>query len=308
MENEYNYERIDAFLEGELQGEELTSFEQELNSNDELVDGVFWAKAIKGGIEKHQKRSEISNLLETIHCDLEEEGAFNDIEEYTEREVIIGKAVQKAIKTDYKKELRDLHLELEKEGKLNVARATGKVKRLTAIRYLAAAAVIGLLLVAGLFYFPRGEQDMFANNFEPYEDVLSGDVEIVLSERGAALDVEALEALQKGLKDYQKENYEQAIPVFEQYLKSSAKEYKEKDVQFYLAVSNLAIGNNLKAIEGFESLLKSEKFKLKTATQWYLALAYLKNGQKDQAKPLLEGLKSNEKYIDKVQKILEGLK
>ena len=308
MENEYNYERIDAFLEGELQGEELTSFEQELNSNDELVDGVFWAKAIKGGIEKHQKRSEISNLLETIHCDLEEEGVFNDIKEYTEREVIIEKAVQKAIKTDYKKELRDLHLELEKEGKLNVARATGKVKRLTAIRYLAAAAVIGLLLVAGLFYFPRGEQDMFANNFEPYEDVLSGDVEIVLSERGAALDVEALEALQKGLKDYQKENYEQAIPVFEQYLKSSAKEYKEKDVQFYLAVSNLAIGNNLKAIEGFESLLKSEKFKLKTASQWYLALAYLKNGQKDQAKPLLEGLKSNEKYIDKVQKILEGLK
>lgn len=308
MENEYNYERIDAFLEGELQGAELTAFEQELNSNDELVDGVFWAKAIKGGIEKHQKRSEISNLLETIHCDLEEEGVFNDIEEYTEREVIIGKAVQKAIKTDYKKELRDLHLELEKEGKLNVARATGKVKRLTAVRYFAAAAVIGLLLVAGLFYFPKGEQDIFANNFEPYEDVLSEDVEIVLSERGAALDVEALEALQKGLKDYQKENFEQAIPVFEQYLKSSAKDYKTNDVQFYLAVSNLAVGNKLKAIESFEKLLKSEKFKLKTATQWYLALAYLQNNQNEQAKPLLEILKTNEKYADKAQKILEGLK
>lgn len=308
MENEYNYDRIDAFLNGELQGDNLTSFEQELSTNTDLEDGLMWVRAIDAGVQKHQKQNDIRNLLETVHCDLAEEGAFNSIEEYTEREELISKGVQKSIKTAYKSELKDLHQTLEASGALNVARATGKVKRLTFVRYYAAAAVIGLLLVAGLFYFPSGEQDVFASNFEPYEDVLSSDVEIVLSERGAALDVEALEALQKGLVAYQKEDFEQAIPIFEQYLQSSAKEYKTVDVQFYLAISNLATNKNLKAVEGFKSLLTNEKFKLKTAGQWYLALAYLQNEQNEQAKPLLEGLKTSEKYATKAQKILEGLK
>ncbi len=308
MENEYNYEQIEAFLDGELKGEELTSFEQELDQNMELSSGVEWAKAINQGVNKHQKQSEIRNLLESVHCDLEEEGAFDGIQEYSDREEVVAKGIQKAIRTDYIKGLKNIHEELSSSDKLHVPRKTGKVRLLAVKRYWAAAAFIGVLLMAGLFYLPNGQNDVFADNFEAYEDILSKDVEIVLSERGAALDVEALEQLQVGLKDYQNKDFAKAIPVFEQYLKSSAKNYKGEEVQFYLAVSNLGAGQTNKAIKGFDMLLKSESSKFKVDIEWYLALAHIKNDELSSAKSLLKGLESNDKYSKQAKNILEGLK
>ena len=307
MENEYDYERIESFLEGGLQGEELILFEQELKQNKELNSGLEWAKAIREGVRKQQKQSEIRNLLESVHCDLEEEGAFNDIQEYTDREEIIAKGIQKSIRVEYKKELKDIHEELKSSDKLHVPRKTGKVRLMTIQRYWAAAAIIGILLFAGLFYLPSSQNDVFADNFEAYEDVLSRDVEIVLSERGAALDIEVLEQLQVALKDYQNKDFTKAIPVFEQYLKSSAKDYKGEEVQFYLAIANLGANNTQKAIAQFDNLLKGESPKFREDVQWYLALAHIKNKDFSIAKSLLKELESNSKYAKQAKSILGEL-
>ena len=71
MENEYDYERIESFLEGGLQGEELILFEQELKQNKELNSGLEWAKAIREGVRKQwatQTADKVIASLSEVNC------------------------------------------------------------------------------------------------------------------------------------------------------------------------------------------------------------------------------------------------
>lgn len=312
MEHEYNYEQIEAFLDGELEGNELTQFKQELEADARLAQELEWVKAMRLGVVRHQQRDEGMQLLALTQLELEEEGVFQEFMDIQIGEEVLAKGVGRAVRNDYRNQLDSIHTELEQNGELvkETPKTTekGQIRQLPFRRYWAAAAMIILLVAAGLFYLPKGDTDVFASNFEPYEDKISEDVEIVLSERGAAFDVAAIEALQQGLVDYQNKEYAKAITIFEKYLKSSTKDYKGVEVQFYLAVSYLAEGQAQKAIEQFDMLDGHPKFKWTEDADWYLALAYIKNGQNSEAQKVLEGLKMSSIYGTKVQGVLEKMK
>lgn len=58
--------KIDAFLKGELKGEELIRFQEQLASNDELAEALSEASIIQHG------RVELKNKLDSIHKDYEQ--------------------------------------------------------------------------------------------------------------------------------------------------------------------------------------------------------------------------------------------
>lgn len=143
---------------------------------------------------------------------------------------------------------------------------------------IAAVLLIGLsLLLYPVTQKPQHEI-LFDNYFEPYPNIIS-------ITRGENSEVR----LKQGLVEYEFENYDEAIPIFEQVIRSAP---ENVTAQFYLGVSRLCLNQTDQAMARFQSVIQYGNNSFVEPAQWYLGLAALKSGNLDQANSIFENLRT----------------
>jgi len=112
---------------------------------------------------------------------------------------------------------------------------------------------------------------------------------------------EIKETLDKGLLEFDYGNYDTAFVLLQ-----NAYDAKIDDIRaaVYLGILYIEKKDYQKAIEILKNIKDSEKTVFNEKINWYLALAYIKIGDREKAKPLLENLDSG-CYKSRAIKVLE---
>jgi len=161
-------------------------------------------------------------------------------------------------------------------------------------RWLVAASFMILVVVGSLLYTKSTSNTLFAENFQPYANVIQPVV------RGN--DVNDTKA--KAFLAYENEEFKLAESHFTTLLNSTSDSY----VLFYLANTKLALEKANEAIPLLNSYLSTGE-NLGSQAQWYLALAHLHQGEKMQAKLELQKIVKFEGYgMEEAMLLLEKLK
>lgn len=157
-----------------------------------------------------------------------------------------------------------------------------------------------LALIMGLFSFIynflKNDQDLYAENFEVYPNVISP---ITRSESSQ----ENTETI--AFEHYDKGNYDEAIKAFDLAYERIPKDY----LLFYKAVSFLAHGQIEEGIRVFKSYgWEQHNSDFSSAANWYLGLAYIEQQQFDLAEIHLRKVVNSESVLSKqAQKLLGSL-
>ncbi|NAS32710.1 hypothetical protein GTQ40_17145 [Flavobacteriaceae bacterium R38] len=166
-----------------------------------------------------------------------------------------------------------------------------KQKRVPVKLWLVAAS---LALIISITYFTTQKstadaQVLFTENFEPYRNVVHP---IVRSTEQQDLRTEAFNHYEKG-------EYKEALVLFEKLFK----EEKTPHYLFYKANALLRLNRPEEAIVALKAHLKT-KDTLTQKSNWYLAMAYLKLNDLENAKKNLKIVIAQNKYNVKKAKIL----
>jgi hypothetical protein len=143
--------------------------------------------------------------------------------------------------------------------------------------YWQLAAVFLLLALASIYIFmPGGKnspQELYADYFVPYEDVITiRDISNPL--------------LTESIHLYNEKKFELAAGQFSKYI---TEHRDDLDAQFYLGVSLLESAKTKESIAAFGLVITGNGL-LKEQAEWYRALAYLKLGDVETSKKLLNGI------------------
>ncbi len=241
-----------------------------MNQEDELIEKYLEGKLTGKSLEAFEER-------------LGTDPAFS-------KAVKIQKNIQDALKTagkmDFIQNLKAIQAEVDKP----------KTKSIPVKRLWLAAAVVMLMLVLPFtwFYFfnVNTNERLFDASFKPYDNLIGT--------RDNPND-----RLQVAMKKYDNEDYEGAL---NDYLALLPKHPDSIDIRMYAAVSCLAIGKPLAAIRHLKRVNKKGDHIHPQAAKWYLALAYLKSGDRDMAtKTLREIVKKGGRYTHQARELLKKL-
>lgn len=162
------------------------------------------------------------------------------------------------------------------------------------------AAIVVIFLAVG-WLLPRyigGEaspQELFAENFQPYEDVIS-----------ARSGAEGDEWLKEAMEHYNAQAYEDALAGFDKVIQSDP---GAAFAMLYAAISAMKMEQSQQAISYLQALEALNNPILKDVGSWYLALAYLQKEDKAQAEKLLEQLaEGSSAYQDQAADLLDRLR
>ncbi|MEJ1239755.1 tetratricopeptide repeat protein [Chryseolinea sp. T2] len=160
--------------------------------------------------------------------------------------------------------------------------------------YLLAAAVVAIIIVARFALTSSvTTQDLYEDNFRPYPNVFQPAV------RGQQQVDDRTEAF----KAYNKSDFFRAATLFRAILERG----NDPESLLLLGNCNLVLGNTDAAIANFSELNRTSP-ELSMQAKWFLALAYLKNGDESQATPLLQQIAATDaSYADKAKSVLEKL-
>lgn len=168
-------------------------------------------------------------------------------------------------------------------------------KRLSVWRYAIVASVLlmlGFVLYLTMVSPPLSDEQLYAQHFEPYKNVLHP------LERGETnLSSEAI-----AFQNYEHGKYDIASRQFDSLYTATETPY----LLFYQGVSAMELGDFQQA----ESLLLAHQFAKDDfyhQNQWYLALLYIKQGEKQKAKPLLEQVAQSKFNAERAKELLKNL-
>ncbi|MCB0669277.1 MAG: tetratricopeptide repeat protein [Saprospiraceae bacterium] len=189
----------------------------------------------------------------------------------------------------------DLRRIMQEEAESSIDRKPPPVARQFNLwkRLLVAAAIVAFITVGVQFFLPDNTVDLYSLNFTiPAENITTRD--------RTELSID----LQQALQAYSGENYTLAIDLFLKYLSTQPEDLGGR---FFLAISQMATGRFGDAIGNLRELATISGSYQKAAN-WYLALAYLRMGETDQAKITLNELvEPKNSYSDKAQEILDNM-
>lgn len=245
---------IHEYLQGTLEGTELTIFENRLQQEEAFAESVAKEQTLLSGLKKAGK-NQLKKKLAKVQAGLEEKGFFDT----------------------------------QAEKKPPPIPAT-KVASIFNRRNLAIAASL-LILVIAYFSFPTASSinidEAFANHF-PYEDKISESIKDEISEIGYANNEKALQAqLLAALTAYNQQKYDEAIPLFNQVL---SQQPDHLYAQLYLGQSQLNLKNWIKAIQILQPLGENKNFPLRAAALWGTSYSLLKQQKNKEAANILQQL------------------
>ncbi|MEZ4849368.1 MAG: tetratricopeptide repeat protein [Bacteroidia bacterium] len=107
----------------------------------------------------------------------------------------------------------------------------------------------------------------------------------------------------EGIKAYNEQKYEEAIPLFQQILESDS---LTSSASFFLGLSLLEENQLAKSAQALEMTINDENSLFRDQASWYRALIYLKQNQTDNAGETLHGLASKSgKYGELAKELLK---
>ena len=275
MEKNYNIDDIENFLNQEMDAAELAAFEKEMANDEALKTEVNFHEDVVKGI-KNAGPMAFKDLVAGVHSEMKTEGFFE--------ETVTDKVEDQTVTKE------------------------AKVRSISIFRRLAIAASFALLLTAGWFMFaqPNTPEQLFADNFTIHQDVLSVEIEDRLAETGFGTNKEALNKLQQGINSYTAGDYQQAINQFSTFQSAAGDDALADYARFYQAISLLETKDISKAQEILEKLITKPSFPLIDDANWYLALIYLKQDNKQGATFILRTLSLSDTYKERAAKLLES--
>jgi len=197
-------------------------------------------------------------------------------------------------------QLREVLKEVDQNWRSPEIGILKKLRSSTIIRISALAASILLFALAyQLFTAPKNDTNsqLFADNFQPYQ--------MVLSQRNETTDSPRDILLNNSILAYQQKNYQEAVIGFQ---KLNELDNNNTAYPFYLGLSELALENSDEAIKVLGQVLEKNHHLFMEQSRWYLALAYLQKGEMESAISQLELIPSeNYKYTES-QKLLKSIK
>jgi hypothetical protein len=187
-------------------------------------------------------------------------------------------------------------LKVVRDNEIEVGRPAAAFDRR---KWLSLAASLLFVLALGYYFLLGGGAAtdpgaLYAANFEPYRNIA---VDLTRSD-----DLPTLE--QAAFTAYEQADYEEANRL----LLQSSLPGQVKD--FYLAQSQLALGNYAAAISYLEPLTNTQSdFALREQSTWYLALAQVADGQIELGKPLLKriSVREDHPYQAQAKELLKDL-
>lgn len=156
------------------------------------------------------------------------------------------------------------------------------------------AAAVVLILSFGTYFLVndfQNQESLYAVYYETYPNTISPVVRAEPTD--GTLEERAFQA-------YENKKYKEAVILFSELYDSIQKEY----AVFYKAISLIEIDDDMQAIETLKLTDWSEEYKAKSL--WYLAMVYLKQDNKSQAKITLEELMNQGNYRQEEVKELLG--
>lgn len=184
------------------------------------------------------------------------------------------------------------HLDFFKELEKSLPDVTLERKTSPAWIYYAAAASVVILLVSGIYFFRANDPtptELYAEYFTPYPNVFEPTV------RGSEKVTKRALAFQK----YEEGDYQQAAALFAALLRDE----REPGMLLLLGNANLALGKTEEAKNNFNEVVKTSS-ENSVPAQWYLSLAYLRDGKISSAKETLTPLAETKNPYSKKAKDL----
>lgn len=161
---------------------------------------------------------------------------------------------------------------------------TAKLRRLPMLRWVAIAASVLLLVAVGWWVFRSPEpQVLYTAYYEPFPNLIAP---IDKSETAESLPAKALQA-------YERKNYQEAVQHFEALQQAANRSVTDSlvfsaDEQLYYGLSLLENRQERAAIAMLNTIADDPNARYQQAAQWYLALAWLKVGDLDKSKVVLD--------------------
>lgn len=158
-----------------------------------------------------------------------------------------------------------------------------------------------LLLVVVIWYFfkPVEPVDLYTQHFIPYEDVIENH------------NAEDSDLLTLAMSAYSAEDFSVARRLFLQFQSEvdSISTQNQTASEFYLAISNMKVGNINTAQQQLLVIASNNKNPFQQQAEWYLALATIKNNDIEKAKNYLKTITNNTKhtYLKNAKKLLKAL-
>jgi len=169
---------------------------------------------------------------------------------------------------------------------------------ITLVAIAAVAAIVVYLAIQPVYT----TQDLFTEYYEttPYETVPY--------RGGTPMDAEKDSLLDVASSFYKSGDYSMALKLFKDITKDMHMESTPDEVIFYSGMAMMETGNIPDAIEQFSYLETSQESDFQQDAAWNLAMAYLRNGQREEARVTLELLvEDNDYYSEQAKDLLMKL-
>ena len=269
---------IERYLQGQMTDAEKSDFEKDLEHNDLLREQFELQREI---INQIKSRAFVNAQLEMTRGEVENDG------DELEQKIVT--------------QIRNRAFVVEQINKAKGEVKKGRTIRLVRVALSVAALFLGVVFIHGIWQNSQMEK-LYAGNFEVYENYLS-QAGIL---RGENQQGQADSMIAIAMLSYENKRYDEAIKLFDRIIKLSG---EKPEIQFYKAISLLAMNKNREALTLLNELYKKPKeFAYYEETRWYLALANLKIHKKQRANELLNELIELEGYyFDKASKLIDKL-
>lgn len=267
--DDQTYAQIASYVNNQMDEAEKKAFETLLESDDELASFLETYATLEG-VYNEEKWTVKSNAT------IEEVKALAN--EFRSKDAL-----------DVSKKIRAIQQ--------NAHQATTTRSKKSYFYYISSA--VAIAAVSTLFYFSFMQSFTANDAFEEYHDWTT------LPSFQTKSDTN--NNLAKASTLFQEEKYQEALSIFTKYSEES--DTYNPQIQLYVGISQLELGNYQDAIQTFDKLLASNTIDNHKA-YWYTSLTYLKQNDAEKAKKVLRTLlenPSNYNY-EKARKLLEKLK
>lgn len=220
----------------------------------------------------------------------------NDVE--LKEELVLHRQLTETLKGERVHELRNVLKEVDKNWEAPSKKDSAKIVKFSFRRVLTIAAAVALFMISYQWFTNSNlsPEEIYASNFETYP--------MLLNQRSAEENTTSSVTYNNAITFYNKREYAQAEAAFEKLLQDQPDNIS---FQFYQANIFLASQNAADAIPVFQKILDGNNPLFEEQARWYLSLAYLQLGQKENAKALLEKIQQGQFQANEASNILQSL-
>jgi TolA-binding protein len=281
MFKETYFTEIDAYASGNMTPDERTAFENRLKTEPDLAAELVAFQDVLGGIEPLQRQG-LRHQIGNVVADLKTEGFFKNEEKTAEQDPL-----------SIKGKIANIHAEFAEKSFFYEGNKV-KTRRFSVWQW-AAAASIALLVGVGLWFISSKKTDnsaiFVAEAFKAETVVPDVLISKLKSQTGMATG-QADADLLRCFELYKAKDYAAAKTALQAHVTQFGDKTDIRAAEFYFALTCIATQTDgTKAISTLQNLQKETAWM--SEANWFLALAYLQNGQNTEGSVLLKKIAEN---------------